>query len=356
VGDTSLIYHLNPPSALSGISNHPLPDDGLMPNDPLSPIHLRPHQLDLKKGDAVLDRVALLGNEDVVLLTAVATAESVLYKNASGDELVYIESGSGTLLSGFGSLPFGEGDYVIVPTSIIHQWVPNFGEEVRMFIVQAFGHINPPARYLSAHGQFLEGSPYCELDIRRPEELVHRAGENVDVFIRHRTGMTRNTHRYHPFDVVGWHGGMYPWALNIRDFEPITGRGHQPPPMHQVFEGPNFVMCNFVPRKVDYHPLAIPVPPFHANVDSDEVLLYTGSAKTREGTNVDYGSITLHPAGFIHGPHPGSVEKSIGVLEVNEYQVMVDTFRPLQVAGAGRDCLDADYPYSWDQGNKTAAS
>ena len=355
VGDTSLVYHRYPPSALSGIAEHPLPEDGLRPNAPLSPIHLRPHELSLK-GDAVLDRAVLLGNDDVVIAYSVATEESVLYKNAAGDELIYVESGSGVLTTSFGRLPFGEGDYIIVPTSIIHQWTPDPGSEVRMFIVEARGHINPPKRYLSARGQFLEGTPYCELDIRRPSELVRGEGENVDVYIRNRVGLTRNTHRHHPFDVVGWHGGMYPWALNIRDFEPITGRIHQPPPMHQVFEGPNFVVCNFVPRKVDYHPLAVPIPPFHSNVDSDEVLLYTGSAKTRAGTNVGSGSITLHPAGFIHGPHPGNVEKSLGVEVVDEYQVMVDTYRPLQVGDAARECLDREYPYSWDQGGGGASS
>lgn len=349
VGDTSLAYHANPPSALSGIAEHPTPDEQLQPNSPLSPLHVRPHELSLK-GDAVLDRVALLGNEDVTISYAVATEPSVLYKNAGGDELAYIEEGSGVLSTSFGELPFGHGDYVIVPTSIIHQWTPTPGESVRMLLVQACGHINPPARFLSARGQFLEGTPYCELDLRRPTELSRGIGEQVDVYVRSGQQLTRNTHRHHPFDVVGWFGGMYPWALNIRDYEPVTGRLHQPPPMHQVFEGPNFVMCNFVPRKLDYHPEAVPIPPFHSNVDSDEVLFYAGGgAKTRAGTAVGAGSITVHPAGFIHGPQPGNVEKALGLEEVDEYQVMVDTYRPLKVAGSARDCLDSNYPYTWDR-------
>ncbi|MEV7731748.1 homogentisate 1,2-dioxygenase [Streptomyces sp. NPDC088921] len=346
-GDTSLLYHRNPPSALTSIEAVATRDEELVPNDPMRPLHLTPHDLPAK-GDAVLDRILLLANDDVRISYAVATTDSTLYKNSVGDELAYVESGSGVFESTFGRLVIGEGDYIIVPTSTIHRWRVSAGEELRLLFVQATGHIDPPPRYLTARGQFLEGTPYCELDIRRPTELVLDEGENVPVVVRTRTGLSRHVHRNHPFDVVGWHGGMYPWSFNIEDFEPVTGRLHQPPPMHQILEAPGFVMCNFVPRFLEYHADAVPIPPFHSNVDSDEVLFYTkGVANTRRGTGVGLGSITVHPAGFIHGPHPGNVERALGAQRSEEYQVMVDTHRPLLVSAAALRCTDPEYAYTW---------
>jgi len=347
VGDTSLLYHRNPPAALTAIEPVQGPDETLVPNNPMMPLHLALHELSIK-GDAVLDRVLLLGNDDVLISYAVATVDSTLYKNSVGDELVFVESGRGTFESTFGRLEIAEGDYVVVPTSTIHRWTVAEGVELRLLIVAAAGHIDPPARYLSTRGQFLEGTPYCELDVRRPTELVEGEGGDVGVVVRTRAGLTRHVHRHHPFDVVGWHGGMYPWSFNIDDFEPITGRLHQPPPMHQILEAPGFVMCNFVPRLLDYHPEAVPIPPFHSNVDSDEVLFYArGAANTRRGTGVGVGSVTVHPAGFIHGPHPGNVERALGKERADEYQVMVDTHRPLLVGAAARQCTDAGYPFTW---------
>ena len=347
VGDTSLLYHRYPPSALTAIEALPTPDERLVPNDPMCPLHLTLHDLSAK-GDAVLDRVLLLGNDDVKISYAVATTASTLYKNSVGDELAYVESGSGALESTFGRIDIAEGDYVVVPTSVIHRWTVPTGGELRLLFVQATGHIDPPSRYLSARGQFIEGTPYCELDIRRPTELVVGQGEQVPVVVRTRTGLTRHIHRHHPLDVVGWHGGMYPWSFNIKDFEPITGSLHQPPPMHQILEAPGFVMCNFVPRLLDYHPESVPIPPFHSNVDSDEVLFYAGgAANTRRGTGVGVGSVTVHPAGFIHGPHPGNVERALGAQRAEEYQVMVDTHRPLLVSAAAAGITDPDYPFTW---------
>jgi homogentisate 1,2-dioxygenase len=347
VGDTSLLYHRNPPSALTAIESVTTPAEGLHPNDPLSPLHLTPHSLALK-GDAVLDRVLLLGNDEARISYAVATEDSTLYKNSTGDEVAYVETGQGALESTFGRIDISEGDYVIVPTSTIHRWTVTGDDELRLLFVEATGHVNPPKRYLSQRGQFIEGTPYCELDIRRPTELLAETGSDVPVVVRTRTGLTRNIHKHHPFDVVGWHGGMYPWSFNIKDFEPITGRLHQPPPTHQILEAPGFVMCNFVPRLLDYHPNAVPIPPFHSNVDSDEVLFYAGGqANTRRGTGVDTGSITVHPAGFIHGPHPGNVERVLGAARADEYQVMIDTHRPLQLAAVLADCTDRDYPFTW---------
>ncbi|WP_439031024.1 homogentisate 1,2-dioxygenase [Gordonia terrae] len=347
VGDTSLLYHRYPPNAVTAIESVAGTDDALRPNNPVTPIHLNLHGL-TTGGDAVLDRILLLGNDDVRISYVIATHDSRLYKNCTGDEVVYVESGHGSFQSTFGAFDISAGDYIIVPTSTIHRWIVT-SSELRLLTVAATGHIDPPERYLSARGQFLEGTPYCELDIRRPVEVFQDTGTDVDVIVRSRTGLTKHTHRHHPFDVVGWHGGMYPWSVNIADFEPITGSLHQPPPMHQTFQAQGFVMCNFVPRMLDYHPDAVPIPPFHSNVDSDEVLFYAkGNAATRRGTGVATGSVTVHPAGFIHGPHPGNVERAIGAQRSDEYQVMVDTMRPLDIGvQAAAQCADPEYPYTW---------
>jgi homogentisate 1,2-dioxygenase len=223
-------------------------------------------------------------------------------------------------------------------------------------VIEARGHIRPPERYLSAQGQFLEHSPYCERDLHAPTEPITAAGAGnddgdagpADVLVRQAGGLTRYRYAHHPFDVVGWDGCLYPYRLSIHDFEPLTGRVHQPPPVHQTFAGPNFVVCSFVPRKLDYHPLAVPAPYNHANVDSDEVLYYCdGDFTSRRGSGIGAGSISLHPAGFTHGPQPGSVEASLGAEATTELAVMVDTFRPLLLGEAAEACDDSDYPWSW---------
>ena len=236
----------------------------------------------------------MLGNGDVRISYVVGAETSPLYRNATGDECVFIESGEGVLETVFGHLPFGPGDYLIVPRATTHRWVPN--GDVRAYCIEANSHIGPPRRYLSRFGQLLEHAPYCERDLRGPSEPEVREDEPTEVFIKHRGsgpgGLTGTVHVVprHPFDVVGWDGCLYPYAFNVADFEPITGRVHQPPPVHQVFEGNNFVICNFVPRKVDYHPLAIPVPYYHSNVDSDEVMFYVaGDYEARKGSGIAQG-------------------------------------------------------------------
>ena len=226
--------------------------------------------------------------------------------------------------------------------------MPNEGDLLRLLVVEARGHIGPPARYLSKRGQFLEHSPFCERDLRAPGEPLVVDGEDVAVLVRHQQGVTEYVYAHHPFDVVGWDGGQYPYALSIHDFEPITGRVHQPPTVHQTFAGPNFVVCSFVPRLFDYHPESIPAPYNHANVDSDEVLFYVGGDfMSRRGAGIGQGSLTLHPNGFTHGPQPGSVEASIGKQGTDELAVMVDTFRPLEIGSRATDAEDADYPWTW---------
>jgi homogentisate 1,2-dioxygenase len=346
--ESALLYHEHMPTAIVDARGYDQPAVRTVPNHPLLPRHLRTHKLDAGPVDVVTGRQPLLTNEDVRLCYAVADRPSPLYRNAAGDECVYVESGTAVVETIFGAVPAGPGDYVVLPTSTTHRWVPTSDSRLRTLIVEARGHIGPPRRYLSAKGQFLEHAPYCERDLRGPAEPLRAEGTDVEVLVRHRAGMTRFSYAHHPFDVVGWDGCLYPYAFHIGDFEPITGRVHQPPPVHQTFEGPNFVICSFVPRKVDYHPQAVPVPYNHANVDSDEVLFYTGgSYEARKGAGIEQGSITLHPSGFTHGPQPGAVERALGADYFDELAVMVDTFRPLSLTDAALACEDSGYAWTW---------
>lgn len=351
--NSALVYHQNIPAAIVSASEWDLGDLSLRPNNPLLPRHFKLHELDAATPqDIVTGRRLLMGNGDVRISYVMSTAPSPLYRNAIGDELVYIEDGSGTVETMFGVLPYRPGDYVILPRNTIHRWVP--AGPTRAYIVEANSHIAPPRRYLSKYGQFLEHSPYCERDLHAPTEPLIVEGENVEVLIKSRSvdGIvgTRWILPTHPFDVVGWDGCLYPYTFNISDYEPLTGRVHQPPPTHQVFEANNFVVCNFVPRKVDYHPLAIPVPYYHANVDSDEVMFYCGgNYEARRGSGIGQGSVSLHPMGHSHGPQPGAYERSIGIEFFDELAVMVDTFAPLALGEAAFATEDPAYPHSWDR-------
>jgi homogentisate 1,2-dioxygenase len=346
--DSALLYHRRLPTAIVDAQTAPDRRGGTSPNLPLKPRHFRTPDLTWADTDAITGRRTLFGNSDVVIGFAAATAPSPLYRNATGDELLYVQTGSGVIETIYGALPVGDGDYVVIPTSCTYRVVPAAGEPMRILSLEATGHIGPPKRYLSAKGQFLEHSPYCERDLRGPGEPLLVDGEDVDVLVRHRAGLTRFTYANHPFDVVGWDGCLYPWAFNIRDFEPITGRLHQPPPVHQTFEGPNFVVCSFCPRKVDYHPLSVPVPYNHANVDSDELMFYVGgNYEARKGSGIGIGSLSLHPAGCTHGPQPGAVEASLGADYFDETAVMVDTFRPLELGEAAQACEDPAYAWTW---------
>ena len=352
--DSSLLYHVGVPSAIVDSRVWDLPDQSRMPNHPLKPRHLRLHTLfdplD-SKADAVEGRRLVLGNADVRISYVVTASEpSPYYCNAIGDECVYVESGTGTVETVFGVLGYRTGDYVIVPRSTTHRWVPS--EPSRLYPIEAASHVAPPKRYLSRYGQFLEHAPYCERDLRTPAEPFLVEGDSVEVLVKHRAGGavvgSRVTYRTHPFDVVGWDGCLYPYTFNVEDFMPITGKVHQPPPVHQVFEGRGFVVCNFLPRKVDYHPLAIPVPYYHSNVDSDEVMFYVGGDyEARKGSGIGPGSISLHPGGHAHGPQPGAYERSIGVEFFDELAVMVDTFRPTELGEAGVAAEDEGYAWTW---------
>ena len=353
--DSSLLYHVNIPSAVNEVRVWEMPDQSLIANHPLTPRHFATHKLfdaNTAGVDAVTGRRLLLGNADVRIAYVVADAPSPYYRNGIGDECLYFEEGQALIETVFGDLEVGDGDYAIIPRATIYRIVPK--GLVRVYAIEANSHIGPPRRYLSKYGQLLEHAPYCERDLRGPSEPRILDGDNIDVYIKHRGPNdvvgTVHTLPHHPFDVIGWDGCLYPYVLSIHDFEPLTGRVHQPPPAHQVFEGDNFVVCNFVPRKVDYHPLAIPVPYYHSNVDSDEVMFYCGGDyEARKGSGIGNGSISLHPGGHPHGPQPGAYAGAIGAEFFDELAVMVDTFRPLQLGEAARESDDAIYVYSWSR-------
>lgn len=378
--DSSLLYHRGIPSAIVESRVWDIGDQSTVPNHPLQPRHLKLHDLFTEAeganaatgADVVTGRRLVLGNADVRLSYVVADTVSPYYRNGLGDECVYIERGGAQVQTVFGAFTLTRGDYLIIPRSTTHRWLPHvsgdegYAEPLRAYCIEAASHIGPPKRYLSRFGQLLEHAPYCERDLRGPqgpllaEDVGAEANEPTDVYLKHRGsgayssgGLVGTIHwlPFHPLDVVGWDGCLYPYAFNVSDFEPITGRVHQPPPVHQVFEGTNFVVCNFVPRKVDYHPLAIPVPYYHSNIDSDEIMFYVdGDYEARKGSGIGRGSISVHPGGHAHGPQPGASEASIGTEYFDELAVMVDTFRPLELGEAGRAVDDGVYARSWHKG------
>lgn len=346
-GIQSILYHLRPPTRIQQVGverNVSIPYEEA---GPLRPRHLCSRMIE-PGGDAVEGRIPLMGNNDVVLYIARPTkAMDYWYKFAHGDDVLFIHDGTGLLESQYGLLRYRPGDYLVLPTGVMWRLIPDEGVEQRMLVVEAFGHVTPPKRYINHYGQFLENSPYCERDIRPPEELVtfDEEGE-FEVRVKARDKITSFIYDHHPLDVIGWDGHLWPFAFNIEDFEPITGRVHQPPPVHQTFDGPGFVLCSFVPRLFDYHPLSIPAPYNHSNVDSDEVLYYVeGDFMSRKG--IERASLTIHPNGIPHGPHPGTYEGSIGKERTEELAVMVDTFRPLRMTASAGEIEDKNYVYSW---------
>ena len=352
--DSSLLYHREIPSAIVASRPWDLPGLSTTPNHPLRPLHLRLPDLfaEDEPADVVRGRRLVLANSDVRISYVVATELSPYYRNAMGDECVFIEAGAARVETVFGVLDVGAGDFVVLPRSTVHRWLPVDGVPLRAYCIEANSHITPPKRYLSRFGQLLEHSPYCERDLHGPAEPLLVEGTDVEVLTKHRGrgGVVGSAvvHATHPFDVVGWDGCLYPFRFAVSDFEPITGRVHQPPPVHQVFEANGFVVCAFVPRKVDYHPLAIAVPYYHSNVDSDEVMFYVaGDYEARKGSGIAPGSVSLHPGGHSHGPQPGAVENALGKEFFDELAVMVDTFRPLELGEAALACDDGSYAYSW---------
>jgi homogentisate 1,2-dioxygenase len=346
-GVQSLLYHMHPPTQIQKILLERTVDIPYEEQGSLRHRHLRTANVPAGD-DAIAARIPLMANADVCISIARPTLPMPYwYRFAHGDEVIFIHDGSGVLESQYGKLHYRPGDYLVIPTGVLWRILPDEGIEQRMLVIEAYGHIEPPARYINRYGQFLESSPYNERDIRPPEALItyDETGE-FEVRVKARDRITSYLYHHHPLDVVGWDGHLWPFAFNIEDFEPITGRIHQPPPVHQTFDGPGFVLCSFVPRLFDYHPLAIPAPYNHSNVDSDEFIYYVqGNFMSRKG--IERGSITLHPSGIPHGPHPGMYEGSIGKERTEELAVMIDTFRPLRIAQHALALEDKDYSYSW---------
>jgi homogentisate 1,2-dioxygenase len=315
--------------------------------DSLNHRHLFTTQI-TETGDGLEARQYLLGNSDLLIGTANVNKEmNKYYRNGDGDEMLFIHYGTGKIETMFGVITYRPGDYVVIPIGTIYRIVPDLSETTKILFVESFSQITTPRRYRNEYGQLLEHSPFCERDIRGPESLltIDEKGE-FEVVTKSRGMLHSHILGHHPLDVVGWDGYLYPWVFNIADFEPITGRIHQPPPVHQTFEGHNFVVCSFVPRLYDYHPEAIPAPYYHSNVNSDELLYYVeGNFMSRKG--VQEGSITLHPSGIPHGPHPGKTEASIGKKETLELAVMIDTFKPLKIVKQANTIEDPNYMYTW---------
>ncbi len=347
-GLASLLYHHYPPVRVARIT----------PCPPLAPVeewrepvqrhyHLRTKAAE-PGGDPISGRRPLMFNDDVTLAIARPTEPMAdyFYKNGEADELFFIHEGSGRFETMYGALDYHEGDYVVIPHGTIYRVLMEATPQ-RWLVLESRGRIETPKRYRNEYGQLLEHSPFCERDIRRPTAPLTVLKEGAfEVRIKAGGRYSAYTYEHHPFDVVGWDGYLFPWALSIHDFEPITGRIHQPPPVHQTFQAPNFVVCSFVPRKYDYHPLGIPAPYNHSNIDSEEVLYYVnGNFMSRRG--IDVASFTLHPHGIPHGPHPGAAEASIGKEATEELAVMVDTFRPLKMTAWAQVYDDPNYPLSW---------
>lgn len=346
-GMSTLMYHIHPPTVVNDIlaSKDIAPEiaiDKNMTMRSLQGFKVKP------QADFLDSRVPVLVNSDcyIELASPQQSMKDYFYKNADADEVIFIHEGSGVLKTQLGNIDFAYGDYLVIPRGMIYQLHFN-DENNRLFIVQSFHPVYTPKRYRNWFGQLLEHSPFCERDIRPPHAL-EPIDEKGDFLIKIKKQDTLYNYVYanHPFDVVGWDGYNYPYAFSIHEFEPITGRVHQPPPVHQTFETSAFVICSFVPRMYDYHPLAIPAPYNHSNIDSDEVLYYVdGDFMSRN--HVERGQITLHPAGIPHGPHPGAYERSIGKTETQELAVMVDTFKPLKLTKQALDLELVEYKTSW---------
>jgi homogentisate 1,2-dioxygenase len=345
--DYSLLYHCHPPTQI--IKTEPQVDvspqvaeEKMLQHRCFEGFNIKPVK------DYLESRVPVLVNSDchIVLASPQQSVTGYYYKNTDADEMIFVHEGSGKVKTQYGELPFSYGDYIMLPRGTIYQ-IEFATESNRLFIVESFTPMRFPKRYMSRFGQLMEHSPYCERDIRPPQNL-QTIDEKGDYLIKaKKKGMLYGLHYgTHPFDVIGWDGCCYPYIFSIHDFEPITGRVHQPPPVHQTFETNAFVVCSFVPRLYDYHPDAIPAPYNHSNIDSDELLYYVdGDFMSRK--NVTRGMMTLHPAGIPHGPHPGAVQKSIGAKETKELAVMVDTFRPLMLTKQALEIENGNYVMSW---------
>ncbi|CAA0216550.1 homogentisate 1,2-dioxygenase [Tenacibaculum maritimum] len=346
-GMSSLLYHIHPPTVVTEIKNKGAvaPKIGIEKN--MKALSFKGFSLEPEK-DFLSSRKTLFVNNDLHIGLAAPKefSKDYFYKNGDADEMLFIHVGSGTLRTNYGNIPFEYGDYLIIPKGVIYQ-IDFDTEDNRILYVESFDPIFTPKRYRNNFGQLLEHSPFCERDMKLPNNLeTHDEKGAFLVKIKKQGIMWEYVYGNHPFDVVGWDGFHYPYAFSIHDFEPITGRIHMPPPIHQTWESSGFVVCSFVPRLYDYHPNSIPAPYHHSNIDSEELLYYVdGDFMSRN--NIEKGQITLHPGGVPHGPHPGAIEKSIGKKETGELAVMIDPFKPMSITEDALKLQVEDYHKSW---------
>ena len=346
-GMSSLLYHVNRPTQVKSSGKIVDLSPKIADDKNLKSRLLKGFEIPTTD-DYLTSRIPVLVNNDCYISLAApkTSLRNYFYKNADADEVLFIHKGSGTLRTMMGNIKFSYGDYLVIPRGIIHQ-IDFDSEDNRLFIVESFSPIYTPNRYRNKFGQLLEHSPFCERDIRTPKNLecYDEKGDFL-IKIKKEDVLHQFTYATHPFNVAGWDGYNFPYAFSIHDFEPITGRVHMPPPIHQTFQTSAFVICSFCPRLYDYHPEAIPAPYHHSNIDSDEVLYYVdGDFMSRN--DIEQGHITLHPAGIPHGPHPGAMERSIGQKETRELAVMVDTFKPLKITQQALVIENPDYFKSW---------
>ena len=339
----SNVYHIYPPTSVEAVGE--LKKYNLKAVDQTHRHHhIRTANVE-SDGDAISSRIPLFFNSDVVISKAhVKDSMKSLYRNGNADEVLFIHTGSGTFKSNFGNMALTAGDYLVIPRGVI--WQIDVKEDMRILVTESSSPIETPTRYRNKFGQLLEHSPFSERDIRTPDFVGPVDDSPMDVEVKLRHGIQTYGYQHHPFDIVGWDGYYFPYIFNINDFMPITGKIHQPPPVHQTFQANGFVICSFVPRPFDYHDQSVPAPYAHSNVDSDEIIYYVeGNFMSRKG--IDEQSISYHPMGLPHGPQPGKIEESLGTKETNELAVMIDTFKPLNMTEAALNVDDEDYPYSW---------
>ena len=340
----SNVYHVYPPTSVEAVGE--LKKYNLKAVDqPHRHHHIRTANVE-SDGDAISSRIPLFFNSDVVISKAhVKESMKSLYRNGNADEVLFIHTGSGILKSNFGNMALTAGDYLVIPRGVI--WQIDVKEDMRILVTESSSPIETPTRYRNKFGQLLEHSPFSERDIRTPDFVGPVDDSPMDVGVKLRHGIQTYGYQHHPFDIVGWDGYYFPYIFNINDFMPITGKIHQPPPVHQTFQAHGIVLCSFVPRPFDYHDQSVPAPYAHSNVDSDEIIYYVeGNFMSRKG--IDEQSISYHPMGLPHGPQPGKIEESLGAKETNELAVMIDTFKPLNMTKAALSVDDEDYPYSWN--------
>ena len=339
----SNVYHKNPPTSIKSIGE--FKEMVLIPKNAK---HRHRHIITSKlksDGNAISSRIPLFFNSEITISKAHVNNSMVsVYRNGCADEVLFIHEGKGIFQSNFGNIELKPGDYLVIPRGII--WKIDIQKTIKMLVIESIAPIETPDKYRNKFGQLLEHAPFSERDIVTPDFVNPIKDREIDIDIKLPKGIQTYTYNHHPFDIVGWDGYYYPYVFNINDFMPITGKIHQPPPVHQTFQSKGFVICSFVPRLFDYHPDSIPAPYAHSNVDSDEVLYYVeGQFMSRKGIKKE--SITYHPMGLPHGPQPGKIEESLGSKETNELAVMIDTFKKLNITEHVNDIDDANYPFSW---------